>query len=33
MTLLLSTIAAVICTILWYQHMADDNMILKNKCM
>ncbi|MEE0530581.1 MAG: hypothetical protein UDG85_02170 [Anaerostipes hadrus] len=26
MTLLLSTIAAIICTILWYQHMTDDKM-------
>ena len=26
MTLLLSTIAAIICTILWFQHMTDDKM-------
>lgn len=26
MTLLLSMIAAIVCTILWYQNMADDKM-------
>lgn len=26
MTLLLNTIAAIVCTILWYQHITDDRM-------